>query len=63
MNVPVETPIQGSLGNISTTLGIITAIAGLFFKQNETTKGEDTATDRLLSDIAKRRKRNGYIPL
>jgi hypothetical protein len=57
--IPVDASLGTSLSTISTFLGIMTAVAGLFFKQNDAQKVEDTATQRLLNDIRKKRKRNG----
>ena len=57
VNIPVEAPIQSSVSTISTFLGIVTAVASFFFKNETATKPEDTATSKLLNDIAKRRRR------
>jgi hypothetical protein len=46
-----------SLSAISTFIGIMTALSALLYKATASTRSEDTATDRLLKKIAKKRGR------
>jgi hypothetical protein len=55
-NIPVEPPLGTSFATISTFLGIMTATASLFFKQSNSANVDNSPTQKLLNDIAKKRK-------